>query len=177
MVLVGAEGVVENGGIINKLGTCTLAMAARALGTPLYVAAESYKARALPLPAVGGMLQGTRLAQNLRSAQGLGTPLIVAPDSDSCTAERLICMWATSGSVPTKGAFFTSAAWPGHHLKLKQAALGTAAIGVQRCVAAVAAPHPGTASLPAALERLQPHLDWHHFGIVTRPAASSMARL
>ena len=43
MVLVGAEGVVENGGVINKLGTCTLAITAHALGCPFYVAAESYK--------------------------------------------------------------------------------------------------------------------------------------
>jgi len=50
MVLVGAEGVVENGGIINKLGTYTIALAAAAHQTPMYVAAESYKfARLYPL--------------------------------------------------------------------------------------------------------------------------------
>ncbi|KAK3276683.1 hypothetical protein CYMTET_15268 [Cymbomonas tetramitiformis] len=50
MVLVGAEGVVENGGIINKIGTYQLAMVAKALGTPFYCAAESYKfARLYPL--------------------------------------------------------------------------------------------------------------------------------
>ena len=50
MVLVGAEAVVENGGIINKLGTYTLAIAAKAHNVPLYVAAESYKfARLYPL--------------------------------------------------------------------------------------------------------------------------------
>jgi translation initiation factor eIF-2B subunit alpha len=50
MVLVGAEAVVENGGIISKLGTYTTALAARAHGVPLYVAAESYKfARLYPL--------------------------------------------------------------------------------------------------------------------------------
>lgn len=43
MVLTGAEGVVENGGVINKLGTYTLALVAAAHGTPFYVAAESYK--------------------------------------------------------------------------------------------------------------------------------------
>eukprot|EP00854_Cymbomonas_tetramitiformis_P003944 gene3944-4909_t len=49
-VLVGAEGVVENGGIINKIGTYQLAMVAKALGTPFYCAAESYKfARLYPL--------------------------------------------------------------------------------------------------------------------------------
>lgn len=50
MVLVGAEGVVENGGIINKLGTYNIALAAAAHQTPMYVAAESYKfARLYPL--------------------------------------------------------------------------------------------------------------------------------
>lgn len=43
MVLVGAEGVVENGGIINKLGTLNIALAAAAHNKPVYVAAESYK--------------------------------------------------------------------------------------------------------------------------------------
>jgi translation initiation factor eIF-2B subunit alpha len=50
MVLVGAEGVVENGGIVNKVGTYALGITARELGKPLYVAAESYKfARLFPL--------------------------------------------------------------------------------------------------------------------------------
>lgn len=50
MVLVGAEGVVESGGIINKLGTYTVALAAKAHGVPVYVAAESFKfARLFPL--------------------------------------------------------------------------------------------------------------------------------
>jgi hypothetical protein len=43
MVIVGAEGVVENGGIINKAGTMMLAAAARLFNKPFYVAAESYK--------------------------------------------------------------------------------------------------------------------------------------
>ena len=38
-----AEGVVESGGVINKLGTYTIALAAKALNVPYYVAAESYK--------------------------------------------------------------------------------------------------------------------------------------
>lgn len=50
MVMVGAEGVVESGGIINKLGTYTLALVAKAHGVPFYVAAESYKfTRLFPL--------------------------------------------------------------------------------------------------------------------------------
>jgi translation initiation factor eIF-2B subunit alpha len=49
-VLLGAEGVVENGGVINKLGTYQIALCAKALNKPFYVAAESYKfARLYPL--------------------------------------------------------------------------------------------------------------------------------
>ena len=40
---VGAEGVVESGGIINKIGTATITMCAKMLNKPVYVAAESFK--------------------------------------------------------------------------------------------------------------------------------------
>lgn len=43
LVIVGAEGVVENGGMVNKVGTFALGVMAKELGVPLYVAAESYK--------------------------------------------------------------------------------------------------------------------------------------
>lgn len=50
IVLVGADAVVENGGIVNKIGTNTLACCAKASGKPFYAAAESYKfARLYPL--------------------------------------------------------------------------------------------------------------------------------
>ncbi|XP_060070085.1 translation initiation factor eIF-2B subunit alpha-like [Ylistrum balloti] len=50
MVLVGAEGVVESGGIINKIGTYTLAISAKAMNKPVYVVAESFKfTRLFPL--------------------------------------------------------------------------------------------------------------------------------
>lgn len=50
MVIVGAEGVVENGGIVNSVGTYTAAVLAQAMKKPFYVAAESYKfARLYPL--------------------------------------------------------------------------------------------------------------------------------
>ncbi|KAL8902717.1 MAG: hypothetical protein Q9207_004449, partial [Kuettlingeria erythrocarpa] len=42
-VMVGAEGVVENGGVISRLGTYQLAMLARSAGKPFYVVAESHK--------------------------------------------------------------------------------------------------------------------------------------
>ena len=50
MVLVGAEAVVESGGIINCVGTYGIALCAKALAKPVYCAAESYKfARLFPL--------------------------------------------------------------------------------------------------------------------------------
>lgn len=42
-VLVGAEGVVENGGVINRLGTYQLGLLARSAGKPFYVVVESHK--------------------------------------------------------------------------------------------------------------------------------------
>ncbi|POM67007.1 Translation initiation factor eIF-2B subunit alpha [Phytophthora palmivora] len=50
IVIVGAEGVVENGGIVNSIGTYSTAVIAQALNKQFYVAAESYKfARLYPL--------------------------------------------------------------------------------------------------------------------------------
>lgn len=43
MVIVGAEGVVENGGIISRLGTYQIGILAKAAGKPFYVVAESHK--------------------------------------------------------------------------------------------------------------------------------------
>ena len=43
LVIVGAEGVLENGGIVNKMGTYALSLCAQANNKPFYVAAESYK--------------------------------------------------------------------------------------------------------------------------------------
>ena len=50
VVLVGAEGVLENGGIVNRVGTYQLALVAKTHSKPVYVAAESHKfARLFPL--------------------------------------------------------------------------------------------------------------------------------
>eukprot|EP00355_Strombidium_rassoulzadegani_P009703 CAMPEP_0168621150 /NCGR_PEP_ID=MMETSP0449_2-20121227/7533_1 /TAXON_ID=1082188 /ORGANISM="Strombidium rassoulzadegani, Strain ras09" /LENGTH=219 /DNA_ID=CAMNT_0008662235 /DNA_START=447 /DNA_END=1102 /DNA_ORIENTATION=- len=42
-VFVGAEVVLENGGIVNKLGTFTIALCAKSFNKPFYVFAESLK--------------------------------------------------------------------------------------------------------------------------------------
>jgi translation initiation factor eIF-2B subunit alpha len=43
LVMVGAEGVVENGGIISRLGTYQIGLLAKAAEKPFFVAAESHK--------------------------------------------------------------------------------------------------------------------------------------
>jgi len=43
IVLLGAEGVMASGGIINKVGTYTMAVCAKELHKPVYVVAESFK--------------------------------------------------------------------------------------------------------------------------------------
>lgn len=48
--IVGAEGVLENGGIVNKVGTYQIALIAKAHNKPFYVAAEAHKfVRLFPL--------------------------------------------------------------------------------------------------------------------------------
>jgi len=50
VVILGAEGVAENGGIINKIGSYQIALCAKAFNKPVYVVAESYKfCRLFPL--------------------------------------------------------------------------------------------------------------------------------
>lgn len=43
MVIVGAEGVVENGGIVSRMGTYQIGLLAKEIGKPFYVVAESHK--------------------------------------------------------------------------------------------------------------------------------------
>ena len=43
MVIVGAEGVVENGGVISRMGTYQIGVLAKSMGKPFYVVAESHK--------------------------------------------------------------------------------------------------------------------------------------
>ncbi|KAJ8718918.1 hypothetical protein PYW07_016474 [Mythimna separata] len=50
LVMIGAEGVTESGGIINKIGTYSLAVAALELKKPVFVLTESFKfSRIYPL--------------------------------------------------------------------------------------------------------------------------------
>lgn len=49
-IMVGAEGVVESGGIVNKIGSYTMAVCAKEMKKPFYVLTESFKfTRLFPL--------------------------------------------------------------------------------------------------------------------------------
>lgn len=49
-VFCGAEGVMESGGIINRIGTFTMALCAKEMNKPFYVLTESFKfSRLYPL--------------------------------------------------------------------------------------------------------------------------------
>jgi translation initiation factor 2B subunit (eIF-2B alpha/beta/delta family) len=49
-LLVGADGITRNGGVVNKVGTRTAAVAAREQDVPVWVACSTWKAAPGPLP-------------------------------------------------------------------------------------------------------------------------------
>merc|ERR1711862_894299 len=86
LVIVGAEGVVENGGTVNKVGTFALGVLAKELGVPFYVAAESYKfTRLYPLnnsdlPEMGDGVGGLKFVDTLSWSANKG-------QKDSCSGD------------------------------------------------------------------------------------------
>ncbi|GBP14994.1 Translation initiation factor eIF-2B subunit alpha [Eumeta japonica] len=72
IVMVGAEGVTGNGGIINKVGTYTIGMAAARLKKPVYVLTESFKfSRIYPLNQQDLPNEFKYLAKHLKSENDL----------------------------------------------------------------------------------------------------------
>ena len=70
-VLVGAESVVENGGVISGIGTYQMGVLAKSLGRPFYVGAESHKfVRVFPLD--WGDLPVRRRGLEFRTDDGQG---------------------------------------------------------------------------------------------------------
>lgn len=72
LVIVGAEGVVESGGIINKIGTYQMAVCSKAHNKPFYVVAESFKfVRLYPLNQQDVPDRFKYKAQTLKNAKDL----------------------------------------------------------------------------------------------------------
>lgn len=118
VAMVGAENMVENGGVVSGLGTYQMGLLAKSLGRPFYVVAESYKfVRFFPLGSEdlveGGPAGGLRFEvgeveeENGRDSRGdwrdkvdltppeLVTALITEEGvhSPSAVSEELIKMW------------------------------------------------------------------------------------
>lgn len=93
LVFVGAEAVVENGGIINNMGTYQLALVAKAHNKPFYVAAETFKmTRDFPLN------QQTIPIQTFSSSIPESAPLTTGPGT--CSSPNPITS-PTEALVPT----------------------------------------------------------------------------
>ena len=99
MALVGAEGVVENGGIISRMGTYQMAVLAKAAKKPLYVVAESHKfVRMFPLGQYDlgveqnvldfTTAQSTRAAHG-KAATGTADTGLLTPKAESSPASSL----------------------------------------------------------------------------------------
>lgn len=102
MVLVGAEGVVENGGIINKIGTYQLAVVAAAFNTPVYVAAESFKfARLFPLSqrdlADSVAMEGLTAVKSSFADHDYSKMTIDNPSCDYTPPKYLTLLWTDLG--------------------------------------------------------------------------------
>ncbi|KAG7213772.1 hypothetical protein KM043_002994 [Ampulex compressa] len=77
MVMVGAEGVAESGGVINKVGTYTMAMCAKEVKKPFYVLTESFKfSRIYPLNQVDLPNEFKYTASTLRKSIEREHPLV-----------------------------------------------------------------------------------------------------
>lgn len=84
LVLLGAEGIVENGGMINQIGSYQVAIVAKAYNKPVYVAAESYKfARIFPLNE-SDTPESKILQEPFEALNGYSLPSEVTIDNPTC---------------------------------------------------------------------------------------------
>lgn len=88
MVFVGADGVVESGGVINMMGTYQIALVAHGMNKPVYVAAESYKVY-LQFAALDFMLACTHRFRKVALIRNL------------CVMSCLLCFSAVCSSLPS----------------------------------------------------------------------------
>lgn len=108
MVLFGAEGVVENGGIINTVGTFQIAMVASSMRVPVYVAAESFKfVRHFPLSQedVPQVTQVEVSSQELRSLAQHSSQLVsIVQHTHDYTPPKYITLLFTDLGILTPAA-------------------------------------------------------------------------
>ncbi|KAL4889474.1 nagb/rpia/CoA transferase-like protein [Aspergillus ambiguus] len=107
VVIVGAEGVVENGGIVSRMGTYQIGLLAKAMGKPFYVVAESHKfVRVYPLGQYDLPIEqhviDYRTAEDIDDAKQ--QPLAHSSDVVDFTPPHLISALITDSGVLTPSA-------------------------------------------------------------------------
>ncbi|KAK4327824.1 hypothetical protein Pmani_001722 [Petrolisthes manimaculis] len=98
-VMLGAEGVCENGGIISKIGTCTVATFAHMKNKPVYILVESFKfIRIIPLNNSSLPKSYLHCASILNSGKDLGCehPLV-----DYTHPDNITLLYTDLGVLPT----------------------------------------------------------------------------
>jgi translation initiation factor eIF-2B subunit alpha len=90
MVIVGAEGVVENGGIISRMGTYQLGLLAKSKSKPFYVVAESHKfVRLYPLSQFDLPIEQNvldfQVADDTKEVNGQSNTAAEAPTDTKCS--------------------------------------------------------------------------------------------
>lgn len=101
-VLVGADTVLADGGIVNKAGTSLISLAAREADVPVYVAAESFKRR----PANAGMPTFEEMSPEelgVTQSDDLAGHLHVRNVYFDVTPARLVAAWIDENGVRRKG--------------------------------------------------------------------------
>ena len=102
-VIVGAESVVENGGMISGMGTYQMGILAKSLGRPFYVGAESHKfVRVFPLD--WGDLPVRRRGLDFRTDDGEGKETGEEEVDVDFTPPELITAIVTENGVQTPSA-------------------------------------------------------------------------
>ncbi len=94
LVIVGAEAVVESGGIVNRVGTYQIALLAHKFDIPFYVAVEAYKFyRAYPL------VQSDLIKYDIIDEQCTGNSDLVYPRSDYTGPEFITLLFTDLGAL------------------------------------------------------------------------------
>ena len=109
MVIVGAEGVVENGGIVSRMGTYQIGLLAKAVGKPFYVVAESHKfVRLYPLGQydlpIEQQVIDFKTDEDIIANEGEKSSTFLCPGTVDYTPPHLINALVTESGVLTPSA-------------------------------------------------------------------------
>jgi translation initiation factor eIF-2B subunit alpha len=106
VVLFGAEGIVENGGVINTVGTFQIAMVASLMRVPVYVAAESFKfVRHFPLSQNDvPQVQKVKIRDDLSKLEKKNDLISIVPFTHDYTPPEYLTLLFTDSGILTPAA-------------------------------------------------------------------------